>query len=229
MCRVEYQRAELHTRTKTSDNWHVRDAHKTAFDEVCRFVTELVIGKDEGYLMIQLATHYRSVFIDIDHSSFKDVAFTSQDLEKKLRRYFEDKIKIDGGNKRRGNIIYSAAMDPYVAARKAYNSDKELNLKLRDAAFELRKVINTEKRRLPKTLNLTDIYEGEINLPQLSVEFLNCLSGSRQTSSTIRSKKKAGRFHFSRYCICGNKWFGETCKTSTNGNCYEKFDWKSKI
>ena len=130
MCRVEYQRrAELHTRTKPSDTWHdVRDAHKTAFDEVCRFVTELVIEKDEAYLMIQLTSHYRSVLIDIDHSSFKDVTFTSQDLEKKLRRYFEDKIKIDGGNKRRGNIIYSAAMDLDVAARKAYNSDKELNL-----------------------------------------------------------------------------------------------------
>ena len=47
---------------------------------------------------------------------------------------------------------------------------------MRDAAFELRKVIlNTEKRRLPNTLNLTDIYEGEMNLPQLLVEFLNCL------------------------------------------------------
>ena len=105
-----------------------------------------------------MTPHYHSVLSDIDVYAVRDVIFTTQHLQNKLLNYFGGKIKIDQGNKKRGNIIYNASMHTDAAARKAFNADKQLQLKIRDTAFDLRKeILNLERRKLPQVLKLKHI------------------------------------------------------------------------
>ena len=192
MCRVEYQRkAELRSTKKPTSTWHnSRDTHDTAFHQICQFVNEKIINGDEAYLMKYLTSHYHSVLSDINTSAAKDVIFTTQHLQDKLFKHFGEKIKIDQGNKKRGNIIYNASMNSDVAARKAFDSDRQLQFKIRDIAFDLRKeILNLEKRKLPQNVEWKHIYEGEADSPDLLSQFFKHLIVGPATSR-LQSKTK---------------------------------------
>ena len=135
-----------------------------------------MIINEEAHFIKDLVSTYKSIMVDVGGDAYGDVTFTSQHLQDKLRSFFGKDILFDHGNQRRGNIIYNSKTNLDAAVRKAFENSSDVGRKIRDVALLLRKAItNSDKRILPTSLTLGDIYKGEIDSPELLTDFLSRL------------------------------------------------------
>ena len=100
------------------------------------------------------------------------ISYTTQKLEEMLISFFDDKIVICSGGNKKGNMIYSSNMTCDNAMDVSCNNERQLENKIRDVAFSLR------KRLLPEELKVEDILSGEIDIPDpLQSFFCHLLMG----------------------------------------------------
>ena len=134
---------------------------------------------------------YISVLSEIGGEKFNECNFQSQRLSDKLKLSYGDKIIIDSGNIKRGNIVYSSETAAEDAIR--YVCDSKDEIKMRDVAFRLRKSILAELRTpLPEDVTLEHVLKGEIEIPDDLALFLTYLiSGpdSRRGETESRSRR----------------------------------------
>ena len=94
----------------------------------------------------------------------------------KLTKTYGGRIKIEYGNERRGNIISSASKNLSGMLRNEVAEDLKAHSKIRDAAFMLwRAIMEAPRKRLPDGLQLKDILDGEVDVPDLVHHFFTYL------------------------------------------------------
>ena len=95
------------------------------------------------------------MLVELGGLSYENTIFTSQKLSDKLNSHYREKINIDTGNKKRGNIVFGSELNVEEAVRIAFDPKMDSELKLRDAAFSLRKsILNAKHEPLPDNLTL---------------------------------------------------------------------------
>ena len=171
---------------------HSRDTHFEAFEVVCDFVEKSIIEKEEVHFMKDLNKFYHAALYDIGGPEFDSVCISSDKLAAKLTKTYGDRIKIEYGNARRGNIISSASKNPSGMLRKEVAEELKAHSKIRDAAFMLRSAImEAPRERLPDDLQLKDILNGEVDVPDLVHHFFNYLIiGTDKRRGNVSAKRR---------------------------------------
>ena len=153
LCRLRYQKKASSTPAGKNDEpdsvncteknmWHhTRQVHSLAFEAVCSFVDHNAIQNKEVHLLCDLNNLYQAALYEIGGIQFEDITTTTQKLEVKLVEFYGEKIKIHKGSKRKGNIIYSAELDPRDVLQKEVSWQNDMQMKVRDVAFSLRQSI----------------------------------------------------------------------------------------
>ena len=173
-------------------SWHhSRDTHFEAFEVVCDFVIKSIIEKEEVHFMKYLNKLYHAALYDIGGPEFDSIRISSDKLAAKLTKTYGDRIKIEYGNARRRNIISSALKNPSGMLRKEVAEELKAHSKIRDAAFMLRRAIMEAPRKLPDDLQLKDILDGEVDVPDLVHHFFTYLiSGTDKRRGNVSAKRR---------------------------------------
>ena len=81
------------------------------------------------------------------------------------------------GNTKRGNIIYSLSLNEADAFRNEISFEQtNISNKVREVAFILRKeIMEAEKTDLPQNLRLEDLMSGEVQIPDILLQFMTLL------------------------------------------------------
>ena len=194
ICRTKYQTKALsilETDEKslgieeehTSDWQQSRNTHSKAFEVVCDFVKRSISEEKEVHFMKELKQLYQAALCDIGGVAFDNVDINSSRLSSRLSKVFGEKIKIDDGNRKKGNIIYCASTSIPGTLRNDAIDENKNHCKIRDAALMLRRVImEAPSERLLGILKLRDIYDGEGDVPDVLLDFFSYDTGFQQTA-----------------------------------------------
>ena len=209
ICRIKYQHAaeatligkkEMEENKTRGDNYifdskksewhHIRETHKQAFEAICCFIDEKIMGNMEVYMLKDINNQYQELLYEIGGSEFEDIQSSSQKLQVKLLEYYGDELIVHKGTTKRGSIIFSASLEVEEALRNEVCFQNKLKTQIREVAFELRKsIMNAETKTLPNELQLQDIIAGEIEIPDIVLQFFSCLIGGPD----IRRGKSAAK------------------------------------
>ena len=159
--------------------WYLeREVYANAFDALVPVVEENIIEKEEVHLLSNISRLYQALVRGIGGYKFKDAEPTAQKLEIKLLNHFQNKICIEKGSTKRGNIVYSQSMNKEDIFRKQHKGFTSLDIQIRDIAYTLREsIMNAERKPLPENLKLEDISKGEVDVPYLVTLFFQHLIG----------------------------------------------------
>ena len=207
VCRVNYQNKAEHTPTaikekkeqkienvnsieKPKTSWHLgREVHSKAFESICCYIYEVVLDKTEVHLTNDI-NQYQMLLSEIVGEVFKHADSTTQKLESKIQQCYENKLTIQKGKTKRGNIIFSSSMGIEEALRKEHSMKTNLSIKIRDVAFALRSsIIEAKTTPLPENITIEDIQKGEIEIPEVVIQFFTDLIGGPDP----RRGKSAGK------------------------------------
>ena len=76
-------------------------------------------------------------------------------LKKKFEKCYPEKIKIEKGKKRRGNIVFSSSLSTEEGCRNQYSKVTSDDMQIRDVAFKLRQeIMCANSIKLPEHLKL---------------------------------------------------------------------------
>ena len=184
-CRLQYQKVSENTplalKEKSKDgyvsspvtSWHeTRNIHSEAFEALIYYIEETVLDNNEVYFVKDINSYYQALLHEIGKERAQDLESTTQKLEEKLLKHFGDKIKISKGIKGRGNIAFSSSIDVEDVVRKQQSEKASVDTQLKTIAFMLREAIfDADKRQLPANLTIKDIKEGEIDVPDIVLQF----------------------------------------------------------
>jgi len=94
--------------TTKSTKWHrSKSLHEEAFSSICNIIEDEIIIENEVYLMTDLNDQYVSMLSEL--STEEDLlTSTTQVLETKIKKYFKEKVFIQKGKTKRGNLIISS-------------------------------------------------------------------------------------------------------------------------
>ena len=107
-------------------------------------------------------------------SKLEDPFSSAQKLEKKIKDFYENKIKIQKGKTKKGNIIFSSSLSSEEALRQEICLKNDDQVKVRDVAFlPRRSILNAKRNPLPEHFKLTDIFQGETEVPEKLRQFLH--------------------------------------------------------
>ena len=200
ICRTKYQaKAEQGNKNKTMEtkkisDWHrSRSLHCEAFQSIYHLVEDEVIEEKEVYLMSELNDQYIAILNE--HMTECDSPSTSrmQALETKLKQHFKDKITIQKGRTRRGNLLFSYHTTKEEALRKEHLMKTKLTSKIRDVAFALRAAISdADHKPLSTNITLDKVMLGEVEVPQEVLQFFTYLiigPGRRASESTSKLRR----------------------------------------
>ena len=94
---------------KTPSNWHkTRSLHDEAFKSLSRIIEEEIINKEEIYIMNDLNDQYVAILSDLSAEQDCSPTSTTQSLETKIKQHFKDKVQIQKGKTKRGNLFSAA-------------------------------------------------------------------------------------------------------------------------
>ena len=145
--------------------------HQTAYEEVCSYITENVIGKRNWFFLSFFTTIYKSnLERSLERLQNKDIYInleTHFHLEDKLLEKFRKKITIVTLRKKK-------VVKPYMGVFLKNNDMNDLEEEdiLQRAALILRRDIREiEHRPLPDQLKTSDLINGECTLPTSLTRF----------------------------------------------------------
>lgn len=178
ICRTKYQTEADKMMPKQPNNtnssyWHKStDSHTDAFTSICDIVEDSILVKKEVVLTADLMHQY-------NHLLTEDYQYTTtQDLERKLSKKYKDKIRIQRGKTRKGNLLFASEISVKEALNKESKLRHGIERKLKDVALHLRnEVKKMESASLldSDTITINDIMEGEIKIPDDLKMFFNFL------------------------------------------------------
>ena len=199
ICRTKYQTKsrQMKKRTMVQTNkptkWHrSRSVHEKAFSSICNIIEDEIIKQNEVYLMTDLNDQYVSMLSEL--STDGDLlTSTTQTLETKVKKHFKEKIIIQKGKTRRGNLIFSRNISHEEALRKEHLLKTKLLKKMREVALALRAAIgDANYTPLSSTITLDNIMSGEIEIPEEVLIFFTILisgPGSRNSESATKVRR----------------------------------------
>ena len=108
----------------------------------------------------------------------------------KTKKHFKEKIQIQNGKSRRGNLVHNKNTTVEEALRKENQLKTKLNNKIRLVTLALRAVVrDTEHNQLSADITLNKIMTGEIKIPEEVLQFFKYLIiGPGKTTSDSSSK-----------------------------------------
>ena len=186
ICRTRLQNKARKNNPKLTDKteWHdSRDIWVQAFNRVCEIVDDVILGHCGAIQLCDLNTKYEDFASEMCNEQVYHRSSTR--LAGRLLDHFKNKIKIFGLSNK---IICPSYMEESTARKHIEMSNSALKLKIRDVAFALRSAVrNAPTRNLPCDLKVEDLALGEIDTPELLLEFLTYLIAdkSRQTEESI--------------------------------------------
>ncbi|CAH1173831.1 unnamed protein product [Phaedon cochleariae] len=175
ICRKKYENtvSSKKSKEKPKSQWHIaRDIHSRAYREVCEFVTENIIIKNQSYFLSFL----NAIFIEyLERHEANTDAYTmkSYHLENRLLATFSKKITVVSHNNKK-------LVKPYkgVVVQKEFDLIEKEEVLFHAALILRQEIQNVKRRQLPDQLNSTDLIRGECDIPQSLIDFyLNLLSG----------------------------------------------------
>ena len=154
--------------------------------------------------MKELNNIYHSALYDIGGSEFRDIDISSDKLGNKLTQYCKHLIKIHNGNTKRGNIIYSSSLNEADAFRNEISFEQtNISNKVREVAFIRRKeIMEAEKTDLPQNLQLEDLMSGEVQIPDILLQFMTLLiTGPHKPQGYTPSKQRCFYAFYALWCM----------------------------
>lgn len=166
--------------------------HKKAFTKICSLIEIEVVDNKRALLISSLLEQYRTEFVC--HGGDKDDAqrYQSQNLVRKIKEHFNDKIRIRIADRRRGNFIYSSMLtDDEGFANLHEDSTKfEEDQRLTWAALHMRNLImQLPKTRTPDPANVQSLKSCAPDIPrQIDLFFRTLLNGRSPTFKGSKSE-----------------------------------------
>ena len=161
--------------SKQTSDWHFsRQVYTEAFKIICCFIDSAIIKEKEVHKFNDLNNHYQQILYELGGLKLEDPFSSAHKLEKKIKDFYGDKIIIQKGKTKKGNIIFSSSLSFEEALRQEICLKNDDQVKVRDVAFLLRRsTLNAKRNPLPEHLKLTDILQGEV--PKNLRQFLHYL------------------------------------------------------
>ena len=128
---------------------------------------------------------------DIGGADFKDSSPASQKCLEKIRKEMDKSIAIIKTNK--GNMLFSTNMTVADAIKRNTKNNKTMSIKekLREVAFILRRTImDAETTPLLEKITITDIANGEIDIPEILEEFMTNVICGPDYKRQINTKER---------------------------------------
>ena len=103
---------------KQNSDWHIsRQVHAKAFKAICWFTDNVIIKEKKVYKVNDLNNHYQKNLYELGGSKLEDPFSSAQKLEKKIKDFYGNKMKIQKGKTQKGNIIFSSSWSYEEALR----------------------------------------------------------------------------------------------------------------
>ena len=204
VCRVRYQseaesalevrKASLTVAFSHSHSlWHKeRKAHAEAFNALKIYIEDRILEKKEVHLLFDINSYYLALLQDTVDTDLKHITSSAQKLEAKILKCYPEKIKIEKGKTRRGNIALSSSLSTEETCRNQYSKVTSDDMQIRDVAFKLRQeIMNASSIKLPEHLKVEDIFKGEVEVPDLVQNFFKYLIGGPDSRKwDLESRKR---------------------------------------
>ena len=179
---------------KQTSAWHQsRRIHEEAFQILCLFIEEDIIATHEIHLIADVNSYYKTILAEKFEQRSDEIFYTAQKLEEKLKKHFGERIKVIKGRTKRGSLLFSSALTEEEALRKEHLMQTKLDTKIREVGYLLREEINSlPKKNLPSTFTINDLIKGEVDVPELLLQFftaLICGPDPRQRESERKQRR----------------------------------------
>ena len=194
ICKINYNNKTRATLKKETRPWHTtRDHHKVAFQEVCNFISDNIIHKNNFSFLSFLHTLYLNrlnMEYEHDPESFPNL-FSIQHLENKILNTFNKKIEIVTMNKKK--IVKPTG--GVILQDHDFQILEKSDIVQRAALILRQEILKIEKNEIPDTCTANDLITGECCIPDiLSNFYFTLLSGSsrrRKRSSNCQRIMKS--------------------------------------
>ena len=203
VCRVKYQsetesalegrKASLTVAFSHSHTlWHKeRKAQAEAFNALKIYIEDRILEKKEVHLLVDINSYYLALLQDTVDTDLKHVTSSAQKLEAKILKCYPEKIKIEKGKTRRGNIALSSSLSTEEACRNQYSKVTSDDMQIRDVAFKLRQeIMNASSIKLPEHLKVENIFKGQVEVPDLVENFFKYLIGGTDSRKWVLESRK---------------------------------------
>ena len=94
--------------------------------------------KKEVHLLVDINSYYLALLQDTVDTDLKHVTSSAQKLEAKILKCYPEKIKIEKGKTRRGNIVFSSLLPTEEACRIQYSKVTSDDMQIQDVALDKR-------------------------------------------------------------------------------------------
>ena len=122
---------------QNSDRLVSRQVHGEAFKIICCFIDNAIIKVKEVHKVNDLNNHYQEILYELGRSKLEDPFSSAQNLQKKMKGSYGDKINVQKGKTKKGNIIFSSRLSSEQALRQDICLKNDAQVKVRDLAFLL--------------------------------------------------------------------------------------------
>jgi len=198
ICRVAYQNKynQFHDSKKKNEDhlnfqkspWHInRNFHNIAYLSICDVIEQSIVKFKKIILLNVLHNEYLNLLCEISDGLFVNSSYTSQHLEDKLKRTFENKVKFEVLNNKK-IILHIDVPLSNVSLSDLKNNSELLNV----AQILRREILNIKKENLPENVSTEDLIKGECSLPDKLINFITHLVGGpdirRRNSDETRRK-----------------------------------------
>ncbi|KAL4089548.1 hypothetical protein QTP88_024568 [Uroleucon formosanum] len=143
--------------------------------------------KIQTILIFKNPLEYFNLLCEISDGLFEDLSYTSQHLEDKLKRTFENKVKFEVLNNKK-IILHIDVPLSNVSLSDLKNNSELLNV----AQILRREILDIKKKNLPENVSTEDLIKGECSLPDKLINFITHLVGGpdirRRNSDETRRK-----------------------------------------
>ena len=97
--------------------------------------------KKEVHLLVDVNSYYLRPLQDTVDRDLKQITSSARKFEVKILKCYPEKIKIEKGKTKRGNIVFSSSLLTEEACRTQYSKVISHEMQIRDVAFKLRQEI----------------------------------------------------------------------------------------
>jgi hypothetical protein len=139
---------------------------------ICDVIEQSIIQFKKNILLNVLHNEYLNLLCEISDGLFEDSSYTSQHLEDKLKRTFENKVKFEVLNNKK-IILHIDVSLSNVSLSDLKNNSELLNV----AQILRREILNIKKVNLPENVSTEDLIKGECLLPDKLINFITHLVG----------------------------------------------------
>lgn len=189
MCKLNFTNSQQLQKASNVEKteWHLtREIHKSAFEEVCTFVSENIIKKKNSYFITFLHALFAESVANLDPT--KSTGVEPYNFESRLLKTFPKKINVVTMN---GKKI----VKPYtgVLIQTDYNTLEEDDI-LDRAVLILRKCIRDIKRkRLPDDLTADSLIKGECDVPQKLIDFYSQIISTKYPAKLSKNVARTAK------------------------------------